>query len=204
MPEHDEHDDLAALDFSATDEPGFDDHGAAEADALDFSVAGDSAEESGVDALDEYAPAEPEDTENELETIHAVAGADEEEDEEAGPFFTVTNPPDTVSVSAAMDGSTQRVELSAKVTNMSESQLADEVLVLADLARQKGLAGQHTYLLENTFVSNLIQEMSPEDTPVDDEAIRDYVENFMGLTSPEQAAEAQAKVFATRYAQDHD
>jgi hypothetical protein len=200
MPQHDDHDDLAALDFSAH-EPGSDDHGA----ALDFSVSDDdSGAESAVDALDEYAPAEAEDTGTELDAIHSVTEATEEEDEEdAVQLFTVTNPSDTVSVSAAMDGSIQRIELSANVTRMSEPQLADEILVLADLARQKGLAGQHTYLTGNAFVSDLIRDMSP-DGSVGGEVIHDFVENFIELPTEEQAAEAQAKVFATRYAHDHD
>jgi hypothetical protein len=203
MPQHDEHDDLAALDFSGADE-SYDD-GVEESDALDFSGADDdSGEEAAVDALDDYAPAESEETGTELDAIDSQTEAieEEKEDEEDGlQLFTVTNPPDTVSVSALIDGRTQRIELSAKVSSMNESELADEILVLADLARQKGLAGQHTYLLESASDAESMREMGEMGVDTT-EALRDFMENGMKLSTPEQAAAAQAEVFATRYATD--
>lgn len=201
MPQYDEHDDLAALDFSAH-EPASDDD-VADSDALDFSVASDSVDESAADALDEYAPNEPDDTETELDSIaSAASGTEEEESEEDGlQLFTVTNPPETVSVSALIDGRTQRVTLSPKVTSMTESELAEEILVLTDLARQKGLAGQHTYLLENASQAEGLQEVS--ELGIDgNELLRAFMEEGMQLSTPEQAEAAQAEVFATRYATD--
>jgi hypothetical protein len=194
QPGNDDHDDLDALYFSG--ESGSDDNSSDESAALDFSVADDnSGEESAVDALEAYAPAEPEDTGHELDAIQSVTEATEEEDEEgAVPLFTVTNPPETVSVSALIDGSTERIELSAKVASMTESELADEIVVLADLARQKGLAGQHAVLFEG------MSEMGADDTA----AVRDLLENGLDLSSPEQFAAAEAKVFATRYVTDND
>jgi len=105
-------------------------------------------------------------------------------------LFAVTNPPQTVSVSALIDRGIQQVVLSAAVTNMSESELADEILALADLARQKGLAGQYTLLTEG--VSDVGED--------DREALRELLEVGMDLSTPERAAAAQAEVFATRYA----
>jgi hypothetical protein len=203
MPQHDERDHLAALDFSGVDE-SYDD-GSEEFDALDFSAADDDgSEEAAIDALDEYAPAEPEEAGTELDAIDAQADAVEggKADEEDGlQLFTVTNPPDTVSVSALIDGRTQRIELSAKVTSMSEAELADEILVLADLARLKGLAAQHTYLLESASDPESMREMGEMGADTF-EALRDFMENGMKLSTPEQAAAAQAEVFATRYATD--
>lgn len=199
MPQYDDHDDLAALDFSAVESGS---EGVAESDALDFSVPDDhSGEESAVDALHEYAPTEPEDTGTDLAAIDSQtesAEAEKEDEEDAVQTFTVTNPPETVSVSALMDGRTQRVDLSPKVTSMSESELADEILVIADLARQKGLAAQHTYLLGDASLSETMREMGFDGG----EVVRDFMENGMGLTTPEQAAAAQAEVFATRYTTD--
>ncbi|OMC15303.1 hypothetical protein [Mycobacterium sp. SP-6446] len=199
MPEYNDHDDLAALDFSAA-ASGSD--SVEESDALDFSVADEDGDEpSAVDALHEYAPSEPEDSDTDLDAIDSQTGAAEEEqevDEDGGELFTVTNPPETVSVSALMDGRTQRVELSPKVTSMTESELADEIRVIADLARQKGLAAQHTFLLGDASLSETMREMGIGDNDV----VRDFVENGIGLTTPEQAAAAQADVFATRYATD--
>jgi hypothetical protein len=190
MSQHpDGHDDLAALDFYGTDES--DEHGGAESDALDFSAA-DGGEESAVDALDAYAPAEPEDTGTELEAIDSQTEAAEEEDEEDAGLFTVTNPADTVSVSSFMGGEIHRVELSAKVKSMTESQLEDEILAVADLARQKGLAGQHTYLFD-TFKALGVD---------DSETVNELLEKGLDLPSPEKAEEAQAEVFAARYGAD--
>ncbi len=198
MPEYDDHDDLAALDFSGVES---DSEAVEESDALDFSSPDDNDEESDVDALHDYAPSEPEDTGTDLAAIESQTDATQEAEadgEEAAQMFSVTNPPETVSVSALMDGRTQRVELSPKVTSMTESELADEILVIADLARQKGLAAQHSYLLEDASLSETMRELGMDGN----EVVRDFMENGIGLTTPEQAAAAQAEVFATRYATD--
>ncbi len=198
MPQYDDHDDLAALDFSAVESGS---ETLEESDALDFSTPADDDEESAVDALHEYAPSEPEDSDTDLAAIESQTDATQEageDDEETPQEFTVTNPPETVSVSALMDGRTQRVELSPKVTSMSEAELADEILVIADLARQKGLAAQHSYLLEDDSLSETMREMGIEGS----EVVRDFMQNGIGLTTPEQAAAAQAEVFASRYSTD--
>ncbi|OBH21282.1 MULTISPECIES: hypothetical protein [unclassified Mycobacterium] len=199
MPQHDDHDDLSALDFSAHHSDS-DDHGLHHSDALDFSFTEDGFEETPADAFDEYAPTEPDDSETELAAIASVTEAeDEEEDEEEGlALFTVTNPPDTVSVSALIDGRTQRVTLSPKVTNMTESELAEEVLVLADLARQKGLAGQRTFLQEDQTVTESLDQLGIADTDV----IREFMDAVYPLPTAEQADMAQAEVFAARYTND--
>jgi len=198
MQQHDDHDDLAALDFSSYASTADDD--AAESDALDFSAADDGDEESGVDALYEYATAEPEEAETGLEAIQlATETIEEEADEEDGlQLFTVTNPPETVTVTALMDGRTQRVQLAPTATSLSEFELAEEILVLADLARQKGLAGQHTFLLESEAVSESMHQIGVEDN----EILRGLIDNVMHLPTPEQADAAQAEVFATRYTTD--
>jgi hypothetical protein len=197
------HDDLAALDFSSAAESNSGEHEGADADALDFSAPHHDDDESPVEALADYAPAETEETGSELEAIDAQAdsGEDDDGDEENGlQMFTVANPADTVAVSALIDGRAHRVELSPKVTSMAESELAAEILVLADLARQKGLAGQHTYLLENDILSQGIRDLGFDSN----EVLRDFMENGIGLPTPEQAEAAQAEVFATRYAVDDD
>src|SRR3954469_21424924 len=77
--------------------------------ALDFSVAGTEPPESDLDALGDYAEA---------------ATAD---DELAVRVFAVTNPPGTVTVTAFLDGRVKQVDLSPKVTEMTEADLADEI-----------------------------------------------------------------------------
>jgi hypothetical protein len=201
MPQHDEQDDLSALDFSSHQSGSDDDHD--ESSALDFSADTEDGEESGVDAIYEYAPTEPEETVDELEAIAAATeGGEEEEEEELGlQQFTVTNPPETVGVSALMDGRTQRVHLAPTATKLSESELAEEIIVLAELARQKGLAGQHSYLMEAAPQTEQLQELG-EIGFDPGELIQALVEGGMNLPTPEQADAAQTEVFATRYNPD--
>lgn len=197
MPEYpdeneDNRDDLfAAMDFSAAQEP------AAEADtssALDFSAAGDDqGEESAIDLAPVHETAEPEDTAMVLEAIDSVTHAPEDEEtNDVVPRYTVTNPPGTVSVSALGDGAIDRVELSAEVTRLTESQLAEEILVVAHLATQQGQAAQHEFLFTT------MRELGADDP----DALRDMLEKGMELASPERAAETQAHVFGTRYNND--
>ncbi|SOX56686.1 ESX-1 secretion-associated protein EspH [Mycobacterium ahvazicum] len=201
MSQHDEHDDLSALDFSSYQSGSDDGHD--DGDALDFSAAHDSSEESEADALDAYAPTEPEEADDELEAIAATTEpSDDDEDEEEGvQQFTVTNPPETVSVSALIDGRTQRVKLSPKATNLTEDELADEIVVLAELARQKGLAGQRTYVMDSAADNAGLQQLT--DMGLDStQLLRDFVDTGMRLPTEEQAETAQAEVFAVRYAAD--
>jgi hypothetical protein len=210
MPQdYDDPDDLAALRFSGADQSDSDDYSGGESAALDFSGAHADSAESAVGELDTYEPAEPIDAGAELGAIHSAAtqATEEEGKEIVAHLFTVTNPPETVSVSAAIDGRIERVDLSAQLTGMNEAQLTEEILVIADLARQKGLAGQHTYLLENALVPENMPENMEEraDGRQSREALCEFMESGeygMGLPSPERAATAQAEVFATRYATD--
>ncbi|OBA61412.1 hypothetical protein A5647_11305 [Mycobacterium sp. 1100029.7] len=176
------------------------DNGHGDADALDFSAAEDADEASGVAALDEFAPIEPEEPETELEAIAATTEAgDTEDDEDGAQLFTVTNPPETVSVSALMDGRTQRVTLAPTASKLTESELVDEILVLADLARQKGLAGQHTYLLDSASDNEGLRQLG--DLGIDGtQVLHDFMRAGMQLPTPQQAEANQAEVFAARYA----
>lgn len=202
MPQHygndDGHDDLSALDFGNYESDSDNGHG--DADALDFSAAEDADEASGVAALDEFAPIEPEEPETELEAIAATTEAgDTEDDEDGAQLFTVTNPPETVSVSALMDGRTQRVTLAPTASKLTESELVDEILVLADLARQKGLAGQHTYLLDSASDNEGLRQLG--DLGIDGtQVLHDFMRAGMQLPTPQQAEANQAEVFAARYA----
>lgn len=204
MPQYDDHDDLAALDFSSH-ESSPDDDAIADSQALDFSVAEGDDEASAADAFDDFAPSDAGSTDSELDAIASVAEVSEEdESEEDGlQLFTVTNPLDTVSVSALMDGRTQRVDLSAKATSMTESELADEILVLADLARQQGLAGQHKFVLESASQVEGVAELSESGLDAGD-FLRNFMEHDMHMPTPEQADAAQAEVFAARYAADNE
>jgi ESX secretion-associated protein EspD/H len=108
-------------------------------------------------------------------------------------FFTVTNPAGTVSATATIGGRLHQVELSADATEMTESQLADEILVLADLAAQKAMAAQHAVTVE------LMRTMG-----YDSVVTSGFLEHDLALPSPETVAARRSEVFATRYALDDD
>ncbi|MBS4728061.1 YbaB/EbfC family DNA-binding protein [Mycobacterium sp. SM1] len=158
--------------------------------ALDFTVPDDS-EVSALEAFDMYAPAEDaHDAGGDLEAI-APPGEDEAEGLSV-PLFTVTNPPGTVSVSALMGGRAYQIELSAKATNMTEQHLAEEIVVIAGLARQKARSAQYAFMLEG------MRELGHDGPDT-----QDFLSRELELPTPEQATAATASVFATRYAGDH-
>ena len=157
-PDEDDHDDLAALDFSAADA---------------------ESEESDLDALGEY--------------VAATRPTTTDDDELPVPMFTVTNPPGTVTVTTFMDGRVHQIDLSPKVTTMTETHLADEIVVIAGLATQDARSAQYAFMLEGMRQQGH-----------DDVATRDFLARDLDLPSPEQAEAARAQVFATRYAGGHD
>jgi hypothetical protein len=147
-----------------------DDHGPAESvlSALDFSppVAADYAD-VGLDATaPEYADSGP-------QTM----------------LFTVTNPPGTVSATALLDGRPVQVTLAPQVADMTESELAEEISLIARLASQNARAGQHL------LASGMLQQMGQD--PV---SARSYVEYELGLPSAETVLADKAQIFASRYA----
>jgi hypothetical protein len=149
----DDHDDLAALDFSAPD--------------VDSSV-------SVFDAFGDYV-------------------VEEAADEPSVPLFTVTNPPGTVTVTTFMDGRVSRIDLSPKATTMTETNLADEIVVIARLATQDARSAQYSFMLEG------MREQGHDNV-----ATHDFLTRDLDLPSPDQAQAARAQVFSTRYASNHD
>lgn len=113
-------------------------------DAVDLWGA-DGAEGWTADPIIGVGSAATPDTGPDLDNAHGQAETDTEQEIA---LFTVTNPPRTVSVSTLMDGRIDHVELSARVAWMSESQLASEILVIADLARQKAQSAQYAFILD--------------------------------------------------------
>lgn len=119
------------------------------------------------------------------------------EDDEVMPSATVTNPAETVSVTATMDGKISSVELSGDAAKMTESGLAEEIFAIADLARQRALSIQHSLVFECFRFFGITDKE-------DEDFIAEAVETgVMQLPSPDQAVRAQADVFAARYANDN-
>lgn len=109
------------------------------------------------------------------------------------PMFTVTNPPGSVTVTTFMDGRVKQIELSSRTTDMTEPELADEIIVIAGLATQEAKSAQYSLMLEG------MREQGH-----DDAATRDFLTRDLDLPSPDEARAARARIFATRYAGDHD
>jgi ESX secretion-associated protein EspD/H len=116
---------------------------------------------------------------------------DDEDDRPQTMFFTVTNPPGTVSATALMDGRPIRVTLAPQVSNMTESELAEEISLIARLASQNARAGQHL------LVSGMMQQMGEDPLTA-----RSFVEHELGLPSAETVLADKAQIFATRYAHE--
>lgn len=134
------------------------------------------------------------DDDDDLPALSFYAPDGYEDDEEVVPtMFTVTNPPGTVTVSTFMDGSVQRIDLSQEVISMTEADLADEIVVIARLATQDARAAQYIHVLDGMRQQGH-----------DDAATRDFLSRDLDLPSPEDASAARARVFATRYAGDHE
>jgi len=143
--------------------------------ALDFSAGQAGPHDSDLDALSVYDPVGVED------------------DELPVPVFTVSNPPGSVTVAAFMDGRVKHIDLSPRAAEMTETDLADEVVVIAGLATQDAKSAQYAFMLEGMRQQGH-----------DDAATRDFLTRDLDLPTPEQAQDARANVFATRYAGDHD
>ena len=191
---NDDRDDLAALDFSAADEPSD-----SQAYDLDFGAYEEHDPDSGLADLDQYAPAETQFAATVEDIVDSQTGDSDEQDAgeqdagEQGLVFTVTNPPGTVSVSSLMDGRIQHIDLAPTVTSMTESQLAEEIRVIEELARRKGLAGQYAFMAGMLY----------SEAQHNGEDVRVVLEQGLELPSPQQADAAQAEVFATRYTDHH-
>lgn len=143
--------------------------------ALDFFVAESGSTESDLDALDGF--------------VEESAA----NDELPVPVFSVTNPPGTVTVTAFLDGRVKHVHLSPKVTDMTETDLADEIVVIAKLATQDARSAQYAYMLEG------MREQGHDDVTT-----RDFLARDLDLPTPDEAKAARAELFSTRYAGGHD
>lgn len=130
---------------------------------------------SALEAFDEYVPAPEEGAEQEL----------------SSPLYTVSNPARTVSVTVCLDGRVDHVELGPNVTDMTERELADEITVIADLARQKARSQLHTLIVEGVRVMGY-----------DPAIMRDGLRRELDMPTPEEAAASAAEVFASRYVSD--
>jgi hypothetical protein len=158
--------------------------------ALDFSAPADGSD-SDLAAFDDFV-----DHGTDTAVVAEPVADDHRPDVDDGvpvPLFTVTNPPATVTVTTFLDGRVSRIDLDPRVTRMSESQLAEEIVVLTRLATQDARSAQYAFMLEGMRQQGH-----------DDASTRDFLSRDLELPSPEEADQERASVFATRYAGDDD
>lgn len=159
--------------------------------ALDFTYTDDGSDKAALDALGTY---------NDDGFLGGADSGDQatsddrsgHDDESLGvPLFTVTNPPETVTVTVFMDGRVREIELAPRVVDLTERDLAEEILVIADLAAQQAKSAQYSFMLAGM-----------REHGHDDAATRDFLTRDLDLLTPEQADAARAQVFSTRYGGD--
>lgn len=117
-----------------------------------------------------------------------LTSASPPEDEQPDVSFTVCNPAGTVAVTALLGGRVDRIHLEPQVSRMTESELTAEIHLLADLATKKALAAQHG------VVSELMLSMGHDRV-----IVRDFLEQAVGLPSPERVAAYTASALSDRY-----
>jgi ESX secretion-associated protein EspD/H len=160
--------------------------------ALGFFVADAESAASDLDALDDYGNvAETGDEAGHLDGIESYDDGDGQE--LPVPLFSVTNPPGTVTVTTFLDGRVQHVDLSPKVTAMAETHLAEEIVVIAELATQDARSAQYSLMLQG------MREQGHDDV-----ATGDFLTRDLDLPTPQEAQARRAEVFATRYAGGHE
>lgn len=157
--------------------------------ALDFQYPDDGSDAAALDALGTYDDVVPVDD--------AVSGdgfseSGAEDEKLTAPLFTVTNPPETVTVTAFMDGRVHQIELAPRAIDLTERDLAEEILVIAGLAAQQAKSAQYSFMLAGM-----------REHGHDDAATRDFLTRDLDLLTPEQAEDARAQVFSTRYGGDY-
>lgn len=140
--------------------------------------------------LDFSAPQDIPATPDDVGSDYADVLADEHGEQ---PVFAVSNPPGTVTVTTGLDGRVRKIELASRTGGLTESTLADEIVVLAKLATGDARAAQYAFMLDG------MREQGH-----DAAATRDFLERDLELPSPEQATAARAAVFAQRYAAGDD
>jgi hypothetical protein len=108
-------------------------------------------------------------------------------------LFTASNPLDSVSATVTFGGHLVEVALASRVVEMTEVELAEEIMVIAALARQQSMAAQHV------VVAGYMTELGHDSV-----AVRRLLEDQVGLPSPESVLAARAALFAARYAEEVD
>lgn len=120
---------------------------------------------------------------------YSQGGADREG---RGVFFTVSTPSGALAATARLGGRVERVEVK-DVSRLDESGLAEEIIGLASLARDRARAAQHEVTVE------LMGRRGQDRVNVSA-----LLEHSVGLPTDEATSERLARAFSERYGSDDD
>ncbi|QZH61951.1 hypothetical protein K1X22_09750 [Mycolicibacterium farcinogenes] len=121
-------------------------------DDASHSIGDDESIESDLDALPDDVLSETADLDDDGVSEERDVAGDGEHDPG---HTTLTNPPGTVSVTVDLDGRVHRFELAPETARMSEQQLAEEIRIIADLARQQVRSEVREFAVEAARFSGL-------------------------------------------------
>ncbi|WP_043988091.1 hypothetical protein [Mycolicibacterium llatzerense] len=121
------------------------------------------------------------------EVAHSGDGDDEGEDELEPLLYTASNPSGSVWVTSHLNGRVHGIELGSSVTALSENELAEEIRVVAELARQQACSELHAFVVEG------VRDIGYDPVPMRDALVRK-----LNMPTPEDAAEA-ARVVRDTY-----
>ncbi|OBJ94963.1 hypothetical protein A5638_22640 [Mycolicibacterium fortuitum] len=150
-------------------------------------------DESGLSAFDVYDDGTSHDDDGGLSALdyqYADATSDEgvgDPDTESASIpdltFSSANASCTVVVTALLNGSVHQVDLSPQTVAMTETELAAEILAVADVAAAKAKSAQYE------LVSGLLRIQGQ-----DADSIREVVQQRMSLPTPDEAVAAEANL----------
>ena len=157
-----------------------------------YEPGGAAGEEPSLDAFDIFTTADDsEDSVNESGTIDPSSS--ENGRELLTLLFTVTNPAGTVSATTLIDGRVHEIKLSGGANRLTESELAEEILEMATLARRKAQAAQHALVVES--ISALGHDPA---------LARAFLERRLGIPSPETVQHEMSQVFSAHYGGNYE
>lgn len=140
----------------------------------DFGLGAPVTADDSLDYLAEPAPASAADGEHQLA------------------MFSVSNPAGSVTATASIAGLLHRIELGGTAHSMTETELAQEILLVGRLAGQKARSELFTHLVNRTAEEGQ-----------DAIATARFLADDVGLPTPEESAAAQADAFGALYLESH-
>ncbi|KUI23634.1 hypothetical protein [Mycobacterium sp. GA-2829] len=140
-------------------------------------------------ALDAFTPHFDEDAGHELDALDAFnpTGTDDSDDPAQDLAFVAANPSGTITVTALLGGECQRIDLTPAVRALTKTELAAEIVAVAQVAAQRAGAGAYE------LFSTMFRAQGQDRASVDD-----LLRHRLRLPTPDEAG-ASAAELAARY-----